>query len=200
MRNIFVTLGFFVCSAISVSLLSGCSGTTTANSGNIPNPPGKSDPAKSIYPPLPAGVANAEMELLDGTKVKVSDRKGKALVINLWAIWCGFCREEMPHLDKWQKQYGDRLEVIGLSIGNNRDGAPEPVDDIKKLIADMKVEYTIGRSPHESTRQFYALSKNTAIPQTFMADADGRLRGVFVGGGQKNIDAMKAALDKILAE
>jgi hypothetical protein len=106
----------------------------------------------------------------------------------------------MPHLDKWQEQYGDRLEVIGLSIGNNFNGAPEPIEDIKKFAGDMKVDYTLGRSSQESTRQFYTLSKNTAIPQTFMADADGRLRGVFVGGGQKNIEAMKAALDKIMNE
>src|SRR5688500_14132059 len=125
MRNIVTSFGLFVCLSIVVSSLSGCSDTTTAKPGNITNPPGKSDPSKaSIYPPLPAGIANAEMEMLDGTKVKVSDKKGRALVINLWAIWCGFCREEMPHLDKWQEQYGDRLEVIGLSIGNNTNGAP----------------------------------------------------------------------------
>jgi len=148
---------------------------------------------------MPAALASSEIEMLDGTKVKIGDKKGKTLVLNLWALWCGFCRDEMPHLDKWQKEYGNsRLEIISLDVGDQSTGAPEPLDAIKKYLADNKLDYTTGRIGGDSLRQFYMVTKNTPIPQTMMIDRDGRLRGVFIGGGQKNIDAMKATLDKIM--
>jgi thiol-disulfide isomerase/thioredoxin len=204
MREIITNLILFACLTLVFSSLSGCSGTTTAGNGpgNIPQPPRiESDPKNSIYPPLPTAFAAGEMEMLDGSKVKISDKKGKALVLNLWALWCGFCREEMPHLADWQRQYGtSRLEIISLDVGDQSTGAPEPVDQIKKYLADSKIDYTIGRVPQDTTKQFYMLSKATAIPQTVMVDRDGRLRNVFVGGGQKNIENMKAALDKIMAD
>lgn len=204
MRETITNLLLFGCLTLVFSSLSGCSGTTTANTAtaNVPQPPRvESDPKNSIYPPLPTSFAAAEMEMLDGSKMKISDKKGKALVLNLWALWCGFCREEMPHLAQWQKQYGSsNLEIISLDVGDQSTGAPEPVDQIKKYLADNKIDYTIGRIPQESTKQFYLLSKATAIPQTVMVDRDGHLRGVFVGGGQKNIDNMKASLDKIMSD
>jgi len=205
MREFFKNLALFAIFCVVLSSFSGCTGTTATSGGNnkAPDPPRVGgDPSKpSIYPPLPAGLASAEMEMLDGTKVKIGDKKGKALVLNLWALWCGFCREEMPHLDKWQKQYGnDRLEIISLDIGDQSTGAPEPLDQIKKYLADNKIDYTTGRIGGDSLRQFYLLAKQTAIPQTIMADADGHLRGVFVGGGQKNIDSMKQTIDKMMAE
>jgi thiol-disulfide isomerase/thioredoxin len=206
MREIITNLLLFACLTLVLSSLSGCSGTTTANSGtgNIPQPPriGGGNPNKdSVFPPLPSGLANSEMEMLDGTKVKIGDKKGKALVLNLWALWCGFCREEMPHLNQWQKDYGtSRLEIISLDVGDQTTGAPEPVDQIKKYLADNKLDYTTGRIGGDALRQFYMVTKNTPIPQTIMIDSDGRLRNVFVGGGQKNIEAMKAALEKIMID
>jgi len=202
MREFDFNIVLFVALAVVFSTLGGCTGTT-ANSGNAPAPPRvESDPKKdSIYPPVPAALASAEIEMLDGTKVKIGDKKGKALVLNLWALWCGFCREEMPHLDKWQKQYGnDRLEIISLDVGDQSTGAPEPVDAIKKYLAENKIEYTTGRIGGESLRQFYMVTKNTPIPQTMMIDRDGRLRGVFIGGGQQNIEKMRLSLDKIMTE
>lgn len=204
MREIITNLVLFACLTLVFSSLSGCSGTTTANSagpGNAPQPPRVDSAPNTAFPPVPAAFAAAEMEMLDGTKVKISDKKGKALVLNLWALWCGYCREEMPHLDKWQKEYGNtNLEIISLDVGDQTTGAPEPVDAIKKYLADNKLEYTIARIGPDTYRQFIQLSKQTAIPQTVIVDRDGRLRNVFVGGGQKNIDNMKAAIQKLMTD
>src|SRR4051812_49169744 len=110
MRESITNLALFVCFCLVFSSLTACTGTT-ANSGpnNGPQPPRADSGPKgdSIYPAIPSGLASAEMELLDGKKVKVSDKTGKALILNLWAIWCGYCREEMPHLQEMQKQYSD---------------------------------------------------------------------------------------------
>jgi len=203
MRETITNLVLFVFLSVAFSSLSGCTGTTSGNTAGNNAPPApprvESDSKNSIYPPMPAALASSEIEMLDGTKVKIGDKKGKTLVLNLWALWCGFCRDEMPHLDKWQKEYGNsRLEIISLDVGDQSTGAPEPLDAIKKYLADNKLDYTTGRIGGDSLRQFYMVTKNTPIPQTMMIDRDGRLRGVFIGGGQKNIDAMKATLDKIM--
>jgi thiol-disulfide isomerase/thioredoxin len=203
MKVVVINLVLFISLAVLFSSLSGCGGTT-ANGGNgtvvtIPDPPRVEDSSKnSSYPALPAAFASAEIEMLDGSKSKISDHKGKTLVLNLWAIWCGWCRDEMPHLAQMQKQYGSRLEVISLSVGDQQTGAPEPVDAIKKFASDMKIDYTLGRIGGDSLRQFYMLTKQTAIPQTVMVDRDGRLRNIFVGGGPKNIGDMQQSLEKIM--
>jgi thiol-disulfide isomerase/thioredoxin len=149
---------------------------------------------------IPTGLAAAEIEALDGTKTKVSDHKGKVLLLNLWGIWCGPCREEMPHLAQMQRQYADRgLEVISLNIGDH-DGRPEPVENIKKYAEQSKLDYTLARIAGEAINQFYLISKQQAIPQSVLIDREGRLRGVFVGGGQRIYDSMQQTLDKTMNE
>ena len=204
MRVVVTNIVLFTVLALVLSSLSGCTGTT-ANSGGsnaAPVPPRvDTDPNKSsLYPPLPQTFVDAQMEMLDGSKSRIGDHKGKALILNLWAIWCGPCRDEMPHLAAMQKQYGnDKLEVISLNIGDH-DGNPEPVDAIKKFAAENKIEYTLARLNIDGFRQFTSVTKQTPIPQTVMADRDGRLRGVFIGGGPNAFDSMQKTIDKIMSE
>jgi thiol-disulfide isomerase/thioredoxin len=204
MKVLLSNVAIFVVLTFVFSSLTGCTGTTANSGGNtasVPNPPRvDSDPSKnSIYPPLPQTFADAQMEMLDGSKSRIGDHKGKALVLNLWAIWCGPCRDEMPHLNAFQKQYGSQVEVISLNIGDH-EGVPEPIDNIKKFAADNKIDYTLGRLSMEGFQKFISVTKQTPIPQTVMADRDGRLRGVFIGGGPQAFDSMQRTLDKIMTE
>src|SRR2546430_15520425 len=59
----------------------------------------------SDYPPLVSNVADAPIEMVDGPPSKISDRKGKIVLINLWATWCGYCRQEMPRVIAVPNQY-----------------------------------------------------------------------------------------------
>jgi thiol-disulfide isomerase/thioredoxin len=205
MKEVVTNLVLFTVLALVFSSLTGCTGTTAnSNKGsNTPPVPPRvdTDPNKaSIYPALPQTFAEAQMEMLDGSKSRIGDHKGKALILNLWAIWCGPCRDEMPHLAAMQKQYGNtRLEVISLNIGDH-DGVPEPIDNIKKFATDNKIDYTLGRISMEGFRQFVSVTKQTPIPQTVMVDRDGRLRGVFIGGGPNAFASMQQTIDKIMNE
>ena len=185
------------------SVLSACTASQQAGYNGGPtnqSPPKTSDGKTSVYPPLASGLADAELELLDGTKTKISDRKGKVLLLNIWGIWCGPCRAEMPHLVELQQQYGDRgFEIVGLNIGD-RDGAPESVAAIKTFADSMKLNYTLVRSPGAATQQFYSISKQQVVPQTLLIDREGHLRGVFVGGGARVINSMKENVEKTMSE
>lgn len=201
MRKFVVNLVLFVVLCAAFSSLEGCSGSQ-ANAPAINGYSAGSKPAdkNSLYPPISSGMAAVDMEALDGTRTKVSDHKGKVLMLNLWGIWCGPCREEMPHLAQMQKQYqGKGLEVISLNVGDH-DLRPEPMENIKKFVEQMKLDYPIARITSDSVNQFYMVSKAQAIPQTFMIDREGRLRGVWVGGGQGVFNQLQQALDKTMNE
>lgn len=154
----------------------------------------------SVYPPLPSGLAEADFELIDGTKFKVSDKKGKVLLLNIWGTWCGPCRAEMPTLIALQDKYRDKgFEIIGLNIGDG-SGVPETNEQITKFVEEMKLNYTIARSSNANTREFYHVSKAEVVPQSVLVDKEGRLRGVFVGGGPKIFASLEDNIGKLMAE
>ncbi|HMT09979.1 MAG TPA: TlpA disulfide reductase family protein [Pyrinomonadaceae bacterium] len=154
----------------------------------------------SQYPLLNSAIANAPLEQLDGTKIKAADRKGNILLLNLWATWCGPCRSEMPHLVELHSKYRDAgFQVLGLDVGDG-NGNPESVEDIKKFAAKMRLNYELFRISNETVGEFYKLNKFEGVPQTILIDRQGRLRGVFLGGGEKVINTMKQTVDKVIAE
>jgi len=204
MREFFTNLGLFIVLSVAFSYLTACGGSTQTgndNSGvavktNTESSGGKS----SDYPPLVSGISEGVIHLLDGSRTKASDHKGKILILNLWGIWCGPCRDEMPHLAAMQHQFGDKgLEVFGLNIGDH-DGNAESVDAIKKFAEQSKIDYTLARIDGPMINAFYLLSKQTVVPQTLLIDREGRLRGVFIGGGQPNYDKIQQTLEKTINE
>ncbi|MEQ1605644.1 MAG: TlpA disulfide reductase family protein [Pyrinomonadaceae bacterium] len=204
MKEIVRNIALFVSFCLVFSMLTSCTGTganvTNTNTGKPAPNAGTKESKSGEYPPLASGLAEADFELLDGSKFKISEKKGKVLLLNIWGTWCGPCREEMPHLVEMQNKYAAQgLEVIGLNIGDG-SGTPESVEQIKAFVEKMKLNYTIARSPNSSTIQFYQISKQQVVPQTLLVDREGHLRGVFVGGGQRVVDSMKNTLDKTMAE
>lgn len=189
----------FLILAIVISGAAGCGGTqnavNTASNGNAAN---ANAPSKkgSEYPPLAEKAANAEMTHLDGTKSKISDRKGKVLLLNMWATWCGPCRGEMPALVKMQEEHGPKgFEIIGL---NTDDGDSKEM--IEKFAEEMKLNYTLVWSSTEQQAALLKISNFNGIPQSFIIDRDGKLRGVFRGGGASEVKKMEEVVAEIVNE
>lgn len=206
MKDFFTNLALFLVFAVVFSSLTACSRTQLdANASNTAdataNTAATNTESKSAnYPPLPSGIANTEFELLDGTMSKVADRKGKVVLIDLWGIWCGPCVAEMPALARLQAAYADKgFEIIGLNIGDS-NGTPEDSAKIKAFGEKLNINYTLARSRDSLTAQFYLLSRQQAVPQTFLVDREGHLRGVFIGGGQKVMDSIIQTVDKTMSE
>ncbi|MBK9529719.1 MAG: TlpA family protein disulfide reductase [Acidobacteria bacterium] len=197
-RNLIV----FVLLSVIMSALTGC-GDTSANTSatNSATKTSANTSSKSAgYPKLSSALAEAEFELIEGGKFKITEKKGKVLMLNIWGTWCGPCRQEMPHLVEMQAKYKDQgFEVLGLNIGTY-EGSPESTEDIQKFAGDMKLNYTLARSPRQATGAFYAITKQQVVPQTMLVDREGHVRGIFVGGGQRIFDSMKENLAKLMAE
>jgi len=198
MKELLLNVSAFIALAL---LFSSCGEPT--GSANAPAPEvNRSDPKiagsksrSSEYPPLGEKVASADMKHLDGTTSKVSDRKGKVVLLNMWATWCGPCRAEMPSLVRMQDEYRDRdFEVIGL---NSDD---ETVEQINKFAADMKLNYTIVWADTSMQSELLKISKFGGIPQSFLIDRNGHLRGVFTGASPSAIKKMEEMVAEVVAE
>jgi thiol-disulfide isomerase/thioredoxin len=203
MKKILENLALLAVLTVIFSGLTGC-GSSDDTTSAPPAAGSSSDQGtgsrSSEYPPLASALTNADFELLDGTKFKISDHKGKVLLLNLWGTWCGPCRAEMPHLVEMQDKHGaNGFQVIGLNIGDG-NGVPEPNEVIEPFVERMKLNYTIARSPNESTLKFYKVTKQQVVPQSLLVDREGHLRGIFIGGGQRVFDSMHQTVDKTMAE
>ena len=196
MIRLFVSFLVFVALAIFISSCTE-SGPTASNTGSatesnsIAEPPRKS----SEYPPLPEKIAQAEMQNLDRTTSKLADKKGKVLLLNMWATWCGYCRTEMPLLVKMQDEHRDAgLEVVGLNIDD------ESIDQVNEFAEEMKLNYTLTWADSKMTYELMKVSNFKGIPQSFLIDRDGNLRGVFKGADPSNLKKMENLVSDILSE
>lgn len=127
------------------------------------------------------------LELLgDKTKdLQVSDLKGKVVILDFWATWCGPCRQAMPHLVEMQQKYRDQgLVVVAVS--------DEDRDTISAFV--KKTGYSLGfyRDPFRLANQKYMVD---GYPTTFVIDRSGRITSFSQGGDPAPVEAaVKAAL------
>ena len=104
---------------------------------------------------------------LDGRKVKLSDFRGKAVLLNFWATWCEPCKIEMPWFIELQKQYGPQgLQVVGIAMDDS--GVKEIGDFAKK----MNVNYPIVIGKESVGDQYGGIPY---LPSTFYIDRDGKV-------------------------
>ncbi len=104
---------------------------------------------------------------LDGKTVKLSDFRGKAVLLNFWATWCEPCKIEMPWFVELQKQYGPQgLQVLGVAMD---DTDPK---DINEFAHKMGVNYPIAVGKEAVGDQYGGIPY---LPSTFYIDRDGRV-------------------------
>jgi cytochrome c biogenesis protein CcmG/thiol:disulfide interchange protein DsbE len=103
---------------------------------------------------------------LDGKPVTLADSKGKVVLVNFWATWCGPCRAEIPDLVELQKKYKDRLQILGLAVDD------EDLDAIKKFAARFGVNYPVALATNEIRLQYGGIP---ALPTSFILDSEGRV-------------------------
>ena len=202
MKEFFTNSVLFILLSLVFSGLYGCTSSNSTqnpssdNSTTASNPGDKSAPKKSSdYPPIATAVANADIKNLDGTTFKVADKKGKVLLLNLWATWCGPCRSEMPELVKMQDEHrANGFEIIGL------DTDDEDLDSINKFAEKMNLNYTLTWAGTDLQNELLKISKFDGIPQSFLIDRDGNLRGVFRGANPSDVKKMEELVAKVVNE
>ena len=111
-----------------------------------------------------------EMQLTDGSKVKLSDLRGKIVMLQFTASWCGVCRKEMPFIesDIWQKHKGNKNFAL---YGIDRD---EPLERVKSFIKQTKVTYPLGLDPGADIFAKYA-DRKAGITRNVLIDKNGKI-------------------------
>jgi cytochrome c biogenesis protein CcmG/thiol:disulfide interchange protein DsbE len=116
---------------------------------------------------------NFTLKDASGANVELSSYRGKVVLLNFWATWCGPCELEIPWFEQFEQQYKSKgFEVVGVSMDD--DGWPA----VKPFIAAKKINYRILLG-NDSVTQLYG--GVDALPTTFIIDRDGRIAKVHVG-------------------
>jgi len=144
----------------------------------VNNAPNNAPPAGPIA--LSAQLRDTKLQTLDGESFKLSDYDNKVLVLNIWATWCGPCRQEMPELVKMSNEYKARgLVVLGLATSYNEQNDPKRVKD---YVLAQKVPYKIIWDDGTLAGPLVdAVKGRQVIPQSFVISRDGRIVKHFQG-------------------
>ena len=136
-----------------------------------------------MRPPAP----NFTLTDADGKVVKLSDYKGKVVLLNFWATWCTPCEREIPWFMEFEQTYKDRgFAVLGVSVDEDGWNAVRP------YISEKRVNYPVMISNIEKLPEPYG--KIGALPMTYLLDRQGRIAGTH------NSLATKAAYEDWILE
>jgi thiol-disulfide isomerase/thioredoxin len=110
---------------------------------------------------------------LNGRIVRLSDYRGKVVLINFWATWCPPCRAEMPDLVKLQREHGkDGLQIIGITY------PPEQKARVRRFASGLKVNYPIVLGTRELKARF---SSEDTLPLTVVINREGKVSEIISG-------------------
>jgi len=141
--------------------------------------------AEGVGKPFELAFENA----LDGTRFDMSAQRGKVVLIDFWATWCGPCRAELPHLKEIYAKYrGAGLEVIGVALD---DGGAEAMKDFCVAQGMAWPQYYQGARWDAPFSHGWGV---TSIPRVFLVGRDGKLRSVSARG------RLEELVPKLLAE
>lgn len=127
---------------------------------------------------------------LEGVEHKIEDFKGKTVLINLFAIWCGPCRQELPHLDSEFHQKYDEEDFKLLVFGRNHD-----VETLRKF--ETQSDFTFSFIP-DLDRSIFDLFATNVIPRNILIDENGKIVYQSVGYTMEIFEELKEQVEIIM--
>ncbi|WP_139653691.1 TlpA family protein disulfide reductase [Raoultibacter phocaeensis] len=183
-------VGFIAALILSTLVLFGCTSTAAPSAGSDASDSAESGASDSANPKsaeVKEGVEAPDFEfaLVDGSTAKLSDYRGKVVVLNFWATWCGYCVREMPDLNDIAQNYDD-VQVLAI----NRGDTPA---DAKEGIEEYGYDFVWGL---DEDRAIEALYPASGIPYTVVIDKDGVVSSIFAGSAPDMYPYFEEAVTK----
>jgi thiol-disulfide isomerase/thioredoxin len=114
---------------------------------------------------------------LAGQTVRLSDYRGKVVLVDFWATWCGPCRMSIPHLKELYAEYASQgLEIIGVAIGDKEEL-------VRRFVDKQQIDYVTVLGD-QAVAMDYGI---TNIPTAFLLDQDGNVAARYLGYQQKRV-------------
>ena len=125
---------------------------------------------------------------LNGCKLELADHKGKVVLLDFWATWCGPCRIEIPGFVRLQERYRDQgLVVIGVSL----DDSPEPV---REFYREFRMNYAVAMGDERVPELYGGI---IGLPTTFLIGRDGRIYSRHIGA--THVSVFEEEIKELLA-
>jgi cytochrome c biogenesis protein CcmG/thiol:disulfide interchange protein DsbE len=128
--------------------------------------------SKGEKEPFPGLAPDFSLKSFDGKEITLSQLKGKVVLLDFWATWCGPCKESIPHLIQLYKNYRERgFELVGMNVDKGDREA------VHRFVMSMDIPYPVVTAPEDVVRSY----RVTGIPATFLIDKEGKIREKLVG-------------------
>jgi peroxiredoxin len=131
-----------------------------------------------------------DLELLEGKRFRLADHKGKIVLLDFWASWCGPCLQTMPQVEKVAAQFADQgVELVTINL-------QETPERVRTALERLKLEFPVALDKDGRVAERYGA---TSIPQTVIVDREGKVARLFVGGSPRFDEQLRQALVSVLA-
>lgn len=133
-----------------------------------------------------------ETTLTSGNTFSLKDQRGKVVLLQFTASWCGVCRKEMPHIENeiWQKHKDDGLIVVGI----DRD---EPLETAQKFAKETGISYPLALDPGAEIFSLYA-EKNAGVTRNVLIDREGKIVFLTRLFNPEEFEALVNKIDKLM--
>jgi cytochrome c biogenesis protein CcmG/thiol:disulfide interchange protein DsbE len=122
-------------------------------------------------------------------EVTLESLRGKAVLVDFWASWCGPCRQSFPWMNGLQKRYGDKgLAIVAVNLDKDRELASQ-------FLAEVPAAFTVAFDPSGKTAESYRVK---ALPTTFLVSPDGKLLLTHTGFDAKHASEFEAQIAEAL--
>jgi len=125
----------------------------------------------AVVPAMDQPAPDFTLTNLDGESLDTADLRGKNVLINFWATWCGPCRQEMPMLEAASEEHASELVVLAVNIGE------EPWR-IKQFMHDLGLNFEVLMDENNQVQDLFRVR---AYPTTYLIDTQGVVRAQHVG-------------------
>lgn len=179
---------------IVCALIGGSIGCGSPNSGN---PSNSGNPGNSSISPKELGLTEVEGEIkapdfkiptMEGGEITLSQLRGKPVILNLWAIWCSYCKAELPYFDAVAKQNKNEVTIIAVDIEDS-------IAKVRQFFGDSKVGFIVAIDANAQVASNYATGR---IPVTIFIDSEGIIR-YFKVGKFASEEQLQACVTKIVS-
>ena len=142
--------------------------------------------ATAAAAPTPDLAPDFTRAAVDGSAVHLAGYRGRVVLLNFWATWCGPCLKEMPTFVAWQESFGTtKLQVIGVSMDD--DAAP-----VRRFLKKTPLDYPVVMGDVALATEFGGV---LGLPTSYLIDAEGRIVSRYVG--ETDLKALEAKIREL---